>query len=117
MWSPPAQAGTRSRYNHWLVLLLRLAGVMPAGLVCLCAPPTTACSPAPPCLRQLSKAQADGARCNVWVYCPSPTGECWSPDICEPGGAVCWAAGAAPACRRTRMLPLAWGAPPRQPLV
>ncbi|KAL4424893.1 hypothetical protein ABPG77_002116 [Micractinium sp. CCAP 211/92] len=65
--------------------------------------------------KELSKAQADGSRCNVWVYCPSPTGECWSPDICEPWGAVCWAA-RAPACRRARMLPTAWGAPPQQTL-
>lgn len=53
-------------------------------------------------VRQLSKKQADGSRCNVWVYCPSPTGECWSPDICEP------AAAGLPSCQHVEMQGWGW---------
>ncbi|KAL4451841.1 hypothetical protein ABPG75_007503 [Micractinium tetrahymenae] len=40
--------------------------------------------------KKLSQKQPDGSRCNVWVYCPSPTGECWSPDIWNHTTGECW---------------------------
>ncbi|PRW57001.1 hypothetical protein C2E21_4332 [Chlorella sorokiniana] len=34
--------------------------------------------------------QPDGQRCNVWVFCGSRTGECWSPDIWNHTTGECW---------------------------
>lgn len=40
--------------------------------------------------KQRSKAQPNGERCHVWVFCGSLTGECWSPDIWNHTTGECW---------------------------
>ena len=41
------------------------------------------------CLDQAKRAKPGETKCNIWVYCPSPSG-CYSPDIFEHKHQECW---------------------------
>lgn len=41
------------------------------------------------CLDQAKRAKPGETKCNIWVYCPSPSG-CYSPDIYEHKHQECW---------------------------
>lgn len=40
--------------------------------------------------KEKQEPDGEGRRCNVWVYCPSPTGDCWSADIWNHTTGECW---------------------------
>lgn len=35
-------------------------------------------------------AEQQGMVCNVWVWCPDPSGQCWSPDAWNHTSGECW---------------------------
>ncbi|KAH7654612.1 hypothetical protein IHE45_19G153400 [Dioscorea alata] len=41
------------------------------------------------CLDHAKRAKPGESKCNIWVYCPSPSG-CYSPDIYEHKHQECW---------------------------